>query len=459
MPTPTAPSTSCSRWRASACSTSSRATATGRCSSASRSGAGPPRTSWRSGSSRACCVRGRTGSAGPVHTSLAQGGLVPMAMHWQRAETPSPSLEWRHAEEQHHGHAVRVRRRRVDPPHGQNRAVAADAGGDRRARDRRRCCRRSRPARSDPVTRATSTPTRSCAGRARTGSRTSGQTTCPVQPAVPLGEILHDEQSRANDYVLDLDDPVAGRITVPGLPLTITPPAACAERRTRARRAHRRGARRVEAERARARRETSTNGADAQRWPLEGVKVLDLGNFLAGPYGAMLLADLGADVIKLESSTGDQMRGVEWSFVGCQRGKRSIAIDLKSADARPVARSARSLGRHRAPQPPHARRAPARCRLRVGQGHQPRDRLLPHELLRATRRPGRLARIRPALPVVVRMGGRGRRRGQPADVAPARVHGPPVRALVGRLDAARALPPRPAPARGSSSPGHSSARA
>ena len=47
----------------------------------------------------------------------------------------------------------------------------------------------------------------------------------PVQPAAPLGEILHDEQSRANDYVLDLDDPVAGRITVPGLPLTITPPA------------------------------------------------------------------------------------------------------------------------------------------------------------------------------------------------------------------------------------------
>ena len=39
-------------------------------------------------------VRERTGNAGPVHTSLAQGGLVPMAMHWQRAETPSPSLEW-----------------------------------------------------------------------------------------------------------------------------------------------------------------------------------------------------------------------------------------------------------------------------------------------------------------------------------------------------------------------------
>ncbi len=65
------------------------------------------------------------------------------------------------------------------------------------------------------------------------------------------------------------------------------------------------------------------------------MKVLDLGNFLAGPYGAMLLADLGADVIKLESSTGDQMRGVEWSFVGCQRGKRSVAIDLKSPEARP----------------------------------------------------------------------------------------------------------------------------
>ena len=69
---------------------------------------------------------------------------------------------------------------------------------------------------------------------------------------------------------------------------------------------------------------------------MEGVKVLDLGSYLAGPYGPMLLADLGADVVKVESTTGDAMRPGDWAFAGCQRGKRSLALDLKAAAARPV---------------------------------------------------------------------------------------------------------------------------
>ncbi len=58
------------------------------------------------------------------------------------------------------------------------------------------------------------------------------------------------------------------------------------------------------------------------RSPLEGLKVLDFGNFLAGPLGPMLLADLGADVVKVEATTGDQMRPVQRVFASCQRGKR-----------------------------------------------------------------------------------------------------------------------------------------
>ena len=64
--------------------------------------------------------------------------------------------------------------------------------------------------------------------------------------------------------------------------------------------------------------------------------MLDFGNFLAGPLATMMLADLGADVIKLEATTGDMMRGVERTFAGCQRGKRSIALDLKAPETRPV---------------------------------------------------------------------------------------------------------------------------
>jgi crotonobetainyl-CoA:carnitine CoA-transferase CaiB-like acyl-CoA transferase len=63
--------------------------------------------------------------------------------------------------------------------------------------------------------------------------------------------------------------------------------------------------------------------------PLEGIRVVDCGMFAAGPYAAMLLADLGADVIKVEPPDGDTMRPTEKAFVGVQRGKRSAAIDLK----------------------------------------------------------------------------------------------------------------------------------
>jgi crotonobetainyl-CoA:carnitine CoA-transferase CaiB-like acyl-CoA transferase len=48
----------------------------------------------------------------------------------------------------------------------------------------------------------------------------------------------------------------------------------------------------------------------------------------------MLLADLGADVIKVESTSGDAMRPTAWAFAGCQRGKRGVALDLKAPQAR-----------------------------------------------------------------------------------------------------------------------------
>jgi crotonobetainyl-CoA:carnitine CoA-transferase CaiB-like acyl-CoA transferase len=73
--------------------------------------------------------------------------------------------------------------------------------------------------------------------------------------------------------------------------------------------------------------------------PLEGYRVIDFGQYLAGPFGPMLLADLGADVIKVEPTRGDGMRGaVVGSFMGCQRGKRDIAIDVKQPDGLQLAR-------------------------------------------------------------------------------------------------------------------------
>src|ERR1700719_1828398 len=70
--------------------------------------------------------------------------------------------------------------------------------------------------------------------------------------------------------------------------------------------------------------------------PLDGVTVLDLCSYLAGPYGCTLLADLGATVVKIESPQGDMLRqfpsslpGESRFFLGTNRGKLGLGLDLK----------------------------------------------------------------------------------------------------------------------------------
>src|SRR5262250_2991217 len=74
--------------------------------------------------------------------------------------------------------------------------------------------------------------------------------------------------------------------------------------------------------------------------PLDGIRVLDLSRLLPGPFLTMILADMGADVVKVEDPrVGDYMRamppakgGMSGRFLAVNRGKRSLALDLK-ADA------------------------------------------------------------------------------------------------------------------------------
>ena len=74
--------------------------------------------------------------------------------------------------------------------------------------------------------------------------------------------------------------------------------------------------------------------------PLQGFKVLDLTTFLSGPYCTQVMADLGADVVKVESPNGDSSRHIPPHFVNNDsayylannRNKRSLAVDLKSEE-------------------------------------------------------------------------------------------------------------------------------
>jgi len=86
--------------------------------------------------------------------------------------------------------------------------------------------------------------------------------------------------------------------------------------------------------------------ADRPTGPLAGLLVADFSRILAGPYTTMLLADLGAEVIKVEGPGGDDTRtwlpptrdGVATYYLGVNRNKRSIALDLKNDDDARVAR-------------------------------------------------------------------------------------------------------------------------
>lgn len=80
--------------------------------------------------------------------------------------------------------------------------------------------------------------------------------------------------------------------------------------------------------------------------PLEGVRILDFTHYVAGPFGTMLLADFGADVIKIEGPGGDRFRAYPphdasqpeegGAFLWANRNKRSIEIDLKSPQGREI---------------------------------------------------------------------------------------------------------------------------
>ena len=84
----------------------------------------------------------------------------------------------------------------------------------------------------------------------------------------------------------------------------------------------------------------TTSTSRTSEGPLAGVKVLDLSIALTGPYAAALLADQGADVVKVERPgigdiarwVGVAVNGMSAFYLACNRGKRCIAVDLATEE-------------------------------------------------------------------------------------------------------------------------------
>ena len=147
------------------------------------------------------------------------------------------------------------------------------------------------------------------------------------EPALRPGEALRDPHLREVGLSVDHESAGRGPMTVLGPVVTVTPAGpAGGGGRSPGRSPGRSSGQQGQA------RPASAPG------PLAGVRVLDLSAYLAGPVGALVLAELGADVVKVEPPAGDAHRNMQPMYAAGQRGKRAMAVDLKSGDASAVLR-------------------------------------------------------------------------------------------------------------------------
>lgn len=149
-------------------------------------------------------------------------------------------------------------------------------------------------------------------------------------PVDPPGKIFSDPQIVFDAAVVTVDDPELGSIRmVAPLPKCEQAPAGVS------RPAPGLGEHNGEGFGSPARH--SSAGAGSQEAPLKDLKIVDFGNFYAGPAATRILSDLGADVIKVEPPSGDPMRPTRNIFRMAQRGKRSLGLDMKAPAGRDIA--------------------------------------------------------------------------------------------------------------------------
>ena len=311
-----------------------------------------PRTSWPSvgamyfatlGIAAALRARETTGAGQWVETSLLQGALAAVCLNWQRVENPDAPLYWMWPVDSRaiEGLYECADGRWVHHWTVRPSWVLASAEGDELGTVALDSAYRDDPDRvpMDPDGLATGTflhPMLATAFKkfpAAAWVKAGEQAGIGVALVRSPREALLDESFLADGCVVEVDDPVTGRIRHVGavLEFSATPGAVAGPsprpgEHTEA----------VLAEAATAPPPTARSGRSAAgelASPLEGVRVIDLGLGVAGPFTGRALADLGADVIKVHALHDTFWAGTHMGL-GTNRGKRSISLNLKDERGR-----------------------------------------------------------------------------------------------------------------------------
>ncbi len=135
----------------------------------------------------------------------------------------------------------------------------------------------------------------------------------PVAPVWRRDEWMASEVVAANGGRVDIIDEHLGQLTLPGFPVTLSPIGAVGEGTGQPRAAS-----------------PSGLAPGSPGLPLKGVRVIDLCSFLAGPFASAVLADHGADVVKVEPPDGDPYRVYSVSNTVANQHKRTAALDLRT---------------------------------------------------------------------------------------------------------------------------------
>jgi crotonobetainyl-CoA:carnitine CoA-transferase CaiB-like acyl-CoA transferase len=161
--------------------------------------------------------------------------------------------------------------------------------------------------------------------------RLLGADVCAI-PVLHPCEVFDERQAIHNRMVVEVSDPVLGLVqqVAPPARFSVTPAGTPVGAPTVGQHTDEISRQAWEP------RSSSPSGTPDTRSLLAGVKILDFGAYYAGPFASRLLADLGAEVVKIETLAGDPLRGQERVFPSGHAGKKSIALDMKDADGQAI---------------------------------------------------------------------------------------------------------------------------